>query len=80
MTTFKVGCHNVIDDISGRKIRSDKVMITWDGLVTDRVDFDPKQPQLEIRGRKDDQSVAVVRDRPADKFVTSVSRASLDGK
>ena len=58
MTTFKVGCHNVIDDISGRKIRSDKVMITWDGLVTDRVDFDPKQPQLEIRGRKDDQSVA----------------------
>lgn len=78
MTTFKVGCHNVIDDISGKKIRSDKVMITWDGLVTCREDYDPKHPQLDLRPRDDDQSVEIVRDRPTDVFVTSVSKSSLD--
>jgi len=76
----KLGEHNVIDDISGRKIRSDKVMITWDGFVTCREDYDPKHPQLDLKSRRDDQSVRVVRDRPTDVFVTSVNPNSLDGR
>jgi len=76
----KLGEHNVIDDISGRKIRSDKVMITWEGFVTSKEDYDPKHPQLELRSRRDDQSVRVVRDRPTDVFVTSVNPDSLNGR
>lgn len=74
----KLGEHNVVDDISGRKIRSDDVMITWDGFVTCREDYDPKHPQLVLRSRRDDQSVRVVRDEPEYVFVTHVDPNTLN--
>jgi len=69
LLTPKLGEHNVICDISGRKIRSDDVMITWDGFVTSREDYDEKHPQLELRSRSDDESVKITRDRPTDIFI-----------
>jgi len=74
------GRHNVIDDISGRKIASDKTRITWEGFVTSREDFDPKQPQLTLRSRSEDTSVRPTRTRPEQVFVTSVDPSSLNGK
>ena len=66
----KLGLHNVIDDISGRKIRSDEVMITWNGFVTCKLDYDPKHPQLDLKPRSERISVSPTRDRPTDVFVT----------
>jgi len=74
------GQHLIIDDISGRKISSAEVRITWDGFVTSREDWDPKNPQLNLRGRDEDMSVKPTRVRPEDKFVTDVDPNSLNGK
>ena len=74
----KPECHNVIDDISGRKIRSDKAVKNWEGLITSEEDFDPKHPQLNVRARPDKMSVTPTRVRPDDKFVTSVNPNSLN--
>lgn len=79
LLTPKRGAHNVIDDISGRKIRSDKVRKTWDGLIVSEEDFDPKNPQLNLRGRTEDTSVTPTRERQPNKFVTEVDPASLNG-
>ncbi len=73
----RLGDHNIIDDISGRKIRSDKARIDWRGFVTSEEDWSPKHPQLDLRSRDEDLSVSVTRTRPADKFVTSVDPDSL---
>lgn len=74
------GLHQLIDDVGGRKIRSDKVRITWDGIVTDNLDWDPKHPQLELRARSERIGVKPTRVRPKVKFVTSVDPNSLNGK
>jgi hypothetical protein len=76
----KVGKHNLICDISGEKIRSDKYRKTWDGLVVSPDDYDPKHPQLNLRPRKEKISVRPTRDRPVDVFVTSVDPNSLNGR
>ncbi len=74
----KPGLHNVICDICGRKVRSDNIMKTWDGFIVCPEDYDPKQPQLTLKPRKEDTSVRVTRVRPEDKFVTSVDPDSLN--
>ena len=74
----KLGEHNVICDISGRKVRSDKVMKTWENLIVSREDYDPKHPQLTLRAREERIAVTPTRDRPADKFVTEVDPDSLN--
>ena len=74
------GDHNVVEDISGRKIRSDKVRITWQGFVTSREDWSPKHPQLELRSRSENISVRPTRVQPQEIFVTSVNPDSLNGQ
>lgn len=76
----KRGTHLIIDDISGEKIRSDKVKITWEGYVTNRRDWSPKQPQLELRSRSENINVTPTRVRTTDVFVTSVNPDSLNGR
>lgn len=74
----RLGDHNVVDDISGRKIRSDKVRITWQNFVTSQEDWDPKHPQLELRSRSENISVRPTRVQPQEVFVTSVDPNSLN--
>lgn len=74
------GLHNVIDDTSGRKIRSDRSRKQWDGIITSGDDFDPKHPQLMLRARSFDTSVTPTRVRTTDIFVTSVNPDSLNGR
>lgn len=76
----KRGKHNIIDDIGGKKIRSDKYRKTWDGLVVSREDYDPKHPQLTLPARYEDVSVRPTRDRPDDIVITNVDPNSLNGK
>lgn len=74
------GMHNVIDDIDGRKIRSDKARKDWRGLVMSAENWSPKHPQLDLRGREEKINVTPTRVRPPDKFVTSVDPNSLNGR
>ena len=67
-------------DICDKKIRSDKHMKTWDNLVVCKECYDPKHPQLDIRGRSENINVSPVRDRKPDRFVTNVDPDSLNGK
>lgn len=48
------GDHNVISDISGQKFKRSEMSFNWKGqLVHTLTEFEPKHPQLTIRGRKE---------------------------
>jgi len=80
LLNVRKGRHNVISDISGFKIASDKVRITWQGYVVSQEEWDPKHPQLELRARSEDLSVKPTRVRSDPVFVTSVDPNSLNGQ
>jgi len=70
------GEHNVIDDISGFKFKSsDMRKLSGDqkGLITSVDDWNPPQPQLHIRPRKEDVSVRNARVRSPDVFEADAS-------
>jgi len=48
------GDHNAISDISGQKFKRSEMSFNWKGqLVHTATEFEPKHPQLTIRGRKE---------------------------
>jgi hypothetical protein len=52
------GTHNVISDISGQKFKRSEMVFNWKNQLVERAtEFEPKQPQLLIRGRT--ESIAV---------------------
>ena len=59
---FVMGDHNVISDRSGQKLKASQCKYTWDGLLVGIDEWEPKQPQLDIRGR--DEQIAVPNTRP----------------
>jgi len=55
---FVKGDHNVISDISGQKFKRSEMRFNWKGqLVHAATEFEPKHPQLTIRGREEQISV-----------------------
>lgn len=49
---FVKGDHNVISDISGQKFKRSEMRFNWKGqLVHAATEWEPKHPQLEVRGR-----------------------------
>ena len=49
---FVRGDHNVISDDSGQKFKRSECVFTWDGKLVHRVtEFEPKHPQIDVRGR-----------------------------
>ena len=56
-------------DVSGRKVLMSKSKKTWDGLRVHPDYWDPRHPQLDVKGRVDKQSVVDGRSRPTDKFI-----------
>jgi len=55
---FIRGTHNVISDISGQKFKRSEMVFNWKGQLVHRLtEFEPKHPQLTIRGRT--ESIAV---------------------
>lgn len=52
------GDHNVISDDSGQKFKRSEMRLNWKGhLVHAATEWEPKHPQLTIRGRKEQIAV-----------------------
>lgn len=55
---FISGDHNVISDISGQKFKRSEMRFNWKGqLVHAATEWEPKHPQIDIRGRKEQIAV-----------------------
>jgi len=54
---YRRGDHNAISDISGQKFKRSQMQVNWKGQLVARDEFEPKHPQLTIRGRSDDVSL-----------------------
>lgn len=54
---YEKGSYNAICDISGFKYKRSQMKKTWDGLLVGREWWDPKHPQLNVRGRRERLSV-----------------------
>jgi len=65
---YIAGDYNVISDQSGRKFKRSECKFTWDGLLVAISEWEPKQPQLDIRGRDEKIAVKDARPRQPDKF------------
>jgi hypothetical protein len=63
---YIAGDHNVICDISGQKRKRSECMYTWDGLLVSKDKWDPKHPQLNLRGKEDKIAVPDTRPRRAE--------------
>lgn len=68
--TFIMGDHNVISDYSGQKLKRSDCRYTWDGWLVGKDEWEPKQPQLDIKGRDEQIAVADTRPRGQDRFYT----------
>lgn len=52
------GDHNVISDLSGQKFKRSEMVFNWKHQLVHRAtEFEPKHPQLLIRGRKEQIAV-----------------------
>jgi len=61
------GDHNVISDDSGQKFKRSEMRYTWDGkLVHALTEWQPKHPQLNVRGRKENIAVKDTRTQRKD--------------
>jgi len=66
---YKKGDWWMIDDFSGEKMRRSEARKTWDGFWVHKDNWEPKHPQLSLKGIKDQQSVKPVRPRPDEFFI-----------
>lgn len=71
---YEKGSWNIIDDVSGRKVKASKVRLRWDGLYTTKENWEPRHPQEFLRARTDNMSVPFSRPVSSDMFI-EVSRA-----
>lgn len=58
---FKKGDWNVVSDVTGLVFKRSECQLTWDNLLVEKSQFDPKQPQLDLRGKPDHPSVPLAR-------------------
>ena len=54
---YRRGDHNAICDISGQKFKRSQMRVNWKGQLVAEDEFEPKHPQLTIRGRREDISL-----------------------
>lgn len=76
------GDHWMVCEICGFNFRRSQMKETWDGLWVCEADWEPKHPQLSVKGKKDDQRVDVVRPDKASTLGTTTlaAAASADAK
>lgn len=63
---FISGDYNIISDLTGQKIKRSEAKFTWDGFLVEKTHWEPKHPQLDIKGRAEDISVPDPRPRKTD--------------
>lgn len=71
---FVSGQHNIIDDITGFKIKSGdarELQGEQKGLLTHWKNWNPEQPQLRLKAVEDKQQVQNVRERQTENFITT---------
>lgn len=59
MGSIRTGNHNVISDYSGFKFKRSEMRYTWDGKLVHKSEWEPKQPQLDIRPPRETIAIAV---------------------
>jgi hypothetical protein len=67
----------VVDDVTGFVRKRSECRLTWDGLLVSVDQWDPKQPQLDIRGKPDRPSVPLSRPEQPIVFDTNVKPEDL---
>lgn len=63
------GAHNVVDDRSGFEIKSTTAKKEWTGLLVDKSEWEPRQPQDFVKGKADRMFVADPRPEATCEFV-----------
>ncbi len=74
---FAKGDWNVVDDVTGFVRKRSECRLTWDNLLVAVDQWDPKQPQLSIRGKPDRPSVPLSRPEEEIVFDTNVKPEDL---
>ena len=67
---YRPGDNWVLCDVCGFKHYASDTRKRWDGLRVCRADYETRDPQDFVKGRKDQQRVSVSRPEPADTFVS----------
>lgn len=67
------GDYYQLDDNTGFKVRAKRTRVQWNGIVTTREHFNPRQPQDLVTGVRDDQSVPMPRPRQKNTFTIVAS-------
>lgn len=65
---YRQGDHWIVDDETGQKVRASDARMRWDGMLVDKKNWEPRQPQDLIRSRPDGRPVSNPRPRPPDVF------------
>jgi hypothetical protein len=75
--SFVLGDWNIVSDVTGLVFKASETTETWDNLRVERAQFDPKQPQLEIRARQDKPAVPFSRPDSKPQFYTDITPEDL---
>lgn len=73
---YKPGDWNVIDDLSGEKIKASEARMRWDNILTHRSRWEERHPQDYLRVQKDQQKVPVARSDDDPVFESTPVQAS----
>ncbi len=76
-TYFAPNDWNVVDDVTGFVRKRSECQLTWDNLLVAKDQYDPKQPQLDLRGKPDRPAVPLARTESPIVFATDVSPEDL---
>lgn len=76
-TWFAPGDWNVVDDVTGLVRKRSECRLTWDNLLVAVDQWDPKQPQLDIRAKPDHPAVPLARTEGEITFDTNVRAEDL---
>ena len=76
-TFFTKGDWNVVSDVTGLVFKRSECQLTWNNLLVEREQFDPKQEQLDLRGRPDHPAVPLARPEEPIVFETDTKPEDL---
>lgn len=71
------GDNNVIDDLTGFKIKASEGRHRWDGIFTHADNWEPRHESDFLRSRRDDMSVRVSRIEDEKILATAVLKSDL---
>ena len=67
---YRHGDWNATCDRCGGEFKASELRLEWTGLRVCRADWDPKHPQLSVRGKRDKQAPPWTRPEPDEVFIS----------